>query len=231
MRPHQGSLTFFSGPSKHVGSKAGHRAFAGPVRLPCLLLGASSWLRVREPRAINALRALPCVLATSAYGKIASDPCLHSAPRSATCALVHAQLNEVLAGLPPHVKRASTPAAAAEFKAALAPLEGEQLLPHTGCAAHRSLEALRLEDPAAMSGCWNSGCAAAQAYAGARLLSVSHVLLLLGWVPACPSRPTWQASGMVCSVRFGIYMHPGALFMRSASVLCSALSVLSYNLC
>ena len=57
---------------------------------------------------------------------------------------------------------ASTPAckkaAGAHFKAALARLEGEEL-PEADCAAHRTLETLRLEDPAAMSGCWNPGCA------------------------------------------------------------------------
>ena len=85
--------------------------------------------------------------------------------RPATCALVLVQLKEVVAGLPADVRRARTPATAAQFRTALAPLEGEQLQPHAGCAAHRSLEALRLEDPAAMSGCWNSGCAAALAHA------------------------------------------------------------------
>ena len=52
-----------------------------------------------------------------------------------------------------------TPAAAAQFRAALARLEGQ--LPEADCAVHSRLEALRLEDPAAMSGCWNPGCAAA----------------------------------------------------------------------
>ena len=32
------------------------------------------------------------------------------------------------------------------------------------CGPHRSLEALRLEDPAAMCGCWSPGCAAALAW-------------------------------------------------------------------
>ena len=75
------------------------------------------------------------------------------------------KLQEVLAGLPAEVRRASTPAAAAQLMAALARLEGEPL-PEADCAAPRSLEALRLEDPAAMSGCWNPGCEAALVMAG-----------------------------------------------------------------
>ena len=47
--------------------------------------------------------------------------------------------------------------------AALARLEGEQL-PEADYAAHRSLEALRLEDPATMSGCWNPGCAGSSCF-------------------------------------------------------------------
>ena len=50
-------------------------------------------------------------------------------------------------------------AAKAQWRTAMARLEAEPL-PEAECAAHRSLEALRLEDPAAMSGCWNTGCAA-----------------------------------------------------------------------
>ena len=71
----------------------------------------------------------------------------------------------MLADLPPDMRCYSTPAATAQLRAALARLEGEPL-PPVDCAAHRSLEALRLEDPAAMSGCWNPGCAAAFAMAG-----------------------------------------------------------------
>ena len=66
--------------------------------------------------------------------------------------------------LPPDVRCASTRAAAAQLTAAVARLEAE--LPEAECAAQRSLEALRLEDPAAMSGCWNPGCAAGLAVCG-----------------------------------------------------------------
>ena len=38
----------------------------------------------------------------------------------------------------------------------------------TSGASMATLEALRLEDPAAMSGCWNPGCAAGLALAGCR---------------------------------------------------------------
>ena len=61
------------------------------------------------------------------------------------------------------IRRASTPAcedaATAQFLAAMERLETQQP-PGAASDAHRSLEALRLEDPAAMSGCWNPGCAA-----------------------------------------------------------------------
>ena len=67
--------------------------------------------------------------------------------------------------LPADVRSASTPAAAAKLRAAVAPVEGEELLAADSTAS-RSLEALRLGDPAAMSGCWNPGCAAALAMAG-----------------------------------------------------------------
>ena len=60
------------------------------------------------------------------------------------------------------VQGSTTTAEGAEFREALARLKGQQL-PHADCTAHRSLEALRLEDPAAMSGCWNSGCACCMA--------------------------------------------------------------------
>ena len=68
--------------------------------------------------------------------------------------------------------RASTPAchdaAIAQFWAAMDRLETQQL-PQAGYDAPRSLEALRLEDPAAMSGCWNPGYAAR-----ARILDVKY---------------------------------------------------------
>ena len=79
--------------------------------------------------------------------------------QSLSVALVPAQVQEVLADLPPDMRWYSTPAAAAQLRAALARLEGEQL-PPADCPGHRSLEALRLEDPASMSGCWNPGYAA-----------------------------------------------------------------------
>ena len=56
------------------------------------------------------------------------------------------------------MSRASGRDAAAQFFAALARQKGQ--LTEADNAAHRSLEALRLEDPAAMSGCWNPGCVA-----------------------------------------------------------------------
>ena len=74
-------------------------------------------------------------------------------------------MQEVLADLPTDARCYSTPAAAAQLRAALARLEGEQLR-DADYPEHRSLEALRLEDPASMSGCWNPGCAAQSAMAG-----------------------------------------------------------------
>ena len=74
-------------------------------------------------------------------------------------------MQEVLANFPPETHSASTPAVAAQAMAALARLEAEPL-PKADFPAHRSLEALRLEDPATIFGCWNPGCAAAPAMAG-----------------------------------------------------------------
>ena len=73
---------------------------------------------------------------------------------------MHAQLKEFVADLYICECCASTPAAADSLKAVAARVEGEQL-PEADYPAPRSLEALRLEDPAAMSGCWNPGCAVA----------------------------------------------------------------------
>ena len=78
----------------------------------------------------------------------------------ATCASVPAQAQEVLADLPAGMCCYSTPAAAAQLREALARLESEQLR-EGDYPEHHSLEALRLEDPATMSGCWNPGCATA----------------------------------------------------------------------
>ena len=50
--------------------------------------------------------------------------------------------------------------AAGQYRVALLNLEAGQL-PQAECAAPCSLEALRLEDPATMSGCWNPGYAMA----------------------------------------------------------------------
>ena len=72
-------------------------------------------------------------------------------------------MQEVLLEVSANMGRASTPAyeqaARAQWRTAMARLEAEPL-PEADSAAPRSLEALRLEDPAAMSGCWNPGCAA-----------------------------------------------------------------------
>ena len=73
---------------------------------------------------------------------------------------------------------ASKEAATAQLRAALVRLEGEPL-PEADCAAHRSLEALRLEDPAAICGCWNPGYAACLAMAGCSRS------FLKGCTPAC----------------------------------------------
>ena len=71
-----------------------------------------------------------------------------------------------MAELPRDVRSADAPAVSStHFRAAMARLEGEQL-PQAEYAAHRSLEALRLEDAAIICGCWNTGCAAALAMAG-----------------------------------------------------------------
>ena len=72
-------------------------------------------------------------------------------------------MQEVLEELSANMGRASTPAceqaAKAQWRTAMARLEAEPL-PEADGAAPRSLEALRLADPAAMSGCWNPRCAA-----------------------------------------------------------------------
>ena len=94
------------------------------------------------------------------------NPCSPHSSNSAPSA--SAQVQEVLASLPAYMQCMSTPSTAVQLRAALARLEGEQALdlPQADYAAHRSLEALRLEDPASMSGCWNPGCAAAHTLAG-----------------------------------------------------------------
>ena len=74
-------------------------------------------------------------------------------------ATIHAQLQEVLAKYPMNTRFASIEVTG-QYRVALINLEAAQL-PQADCAAPRSLEALRLEDPATMSGCWNPGCAMA----------------------------------------------------------------------
>ena len=64
------------------------------------------------------------------------------------------------------MRRARMPAAAVQHVATILGMEGRQPPKAAVCAAQVSLEALRLEDPEAMSGCWNPGCAAALALAG-----------------------------------------------------------------
>ena len=82
----------------------------------------------------------------------------HSLLPPANAALASAQLQELLANLPADMC-GGRELGSAQFQADLARLGGKQL-PEADHAPHRSLEALRLEDPAAMSGCWNPGCAA-----------------------------------------------------------------------
>ena len=84
----------------------------------------------------------------------------------ATAALGRAQVQAVLARLPPNVRRASISDTLEQVRA-LKSRQAEQLR-QAGYPVRRSLEALRLEDPATMSGCWNPGCAAALAQAGVR---------------------------------------------------------------
>ena len=70
-------------------------------------------------------------------------------------------MREVLLNYSRDYHRASTPAchdaAMARCLAGMERLETERL-PEPEYDAHRSLEALRLEDPATMFGCWNPGC-------------------------------------------------------------------------
>ena len=105
---------------------------------------------------------------------------------SLSIALVPAQVAEVLADLP--MRCYSTPAATAQLRAALARLEGEQP-PPADCIEHRSLEALRLEDPTSMSGCWNPGYAAALSVAGDEGFYKAHMHPELEkiqvWVSVC----------------------------------------------
>ena len=120
--------------------------------------------------ALSALCKLTCITALCCW--TCSSRCctpLQSELPPAVAALAHAQVQEALTIYKAAVRLDSTPAskeaATAQLRAALVRLEGEPL-PEADCAAHRSLEALRLEDPAAMCGCWNPGCAACPAMAG-----------------------------------------------------------------
>ena len=74
------------------------------------------------------------------------------------------------------MRRACMPAATVQLMADMARYKGQQL-PEADYATQVSLEALRLEDPAAMSGCWNPGCAAALALAGCWRTLDSHIHL------------------------------------------------------
>ena len=68
-------------------------------------------------------------------------------------------MQAALASLLVDARRTGMPAAVIQSVAATVRTEGGQW-PEADAAAHSSLEALRLADPAAMSGCWNPGCAA-----------------------------------------------------------------------
>ena len=81
----------------------------------------------------------------------------------ATAALAHAQLPEVLGRVPPDMRGASMFETMAHLYASG---RRRAKLSQGGYPTPRSLEALRLEDPAAMSSCWNPGCAPAPAHAG-----------------------------------------------------------------
>ena len=60
------------------------------------------------------------------------------------------------------------PIATVQLMASMARLEGRQLAISDN-ATQVSLEALRLGDPAAMSGCWNPGCASVLSLAWCRI--------------------------------------------------------------
>ena len=111
-------------------------------------------------------------------------------------ALFDAQVHELLAEMRMDEWEAGTEAAAAQLNAALARLEAEPL-PEADDAAHRSLEALRLEDPAAWSGCWNPECVLR--------FYTSRVLEDPRWhyhTPVCLYLRIWQSLrfGSVCTL-------------------------------
>ena len=93
----------------------------------------------------------------------------HTTP-SSNFPLARAQLRELLETWPtdPQVMRAASQPAQALF--ALSRLEAEPL-PEADYPAPRSLESLRLDDPAAMFGCWNPrnpGCVLRSHWQGRR---------------------------------------------------------------
>ena len=96
-----------------------------------------------------------CIAAAALICQSIQSILSHVAPS----ALIRAHVQEALAKLLTDMKCMSAPAMAAQLGAALARLECQQL-PQADHAAPRTLEALRLEDPASMSKCWNPGCAA-----------------------------------------------------------------------
>ena len=95
---------------------------------------------------------------------IQATACNKVPPRASAHA--HAHLQEDLASLLTDMRRARMPAAAVQHVATMLGMEGRQPPKAAEGATPVSLEALRLQDPAAMSGCWNPGCAAVLALAG-----------------------------------------------------------------
>ena len=77
-------------------------------------------------------------------------------------------MQAALASLLTDMRRARMPAASVQLVADMARREGRQLPEADYAMPSSSLEALRLKDPAAMSGCWNPGCARELALAGCR---------------------------------------------------------------
>ena len=84
--------------------------------------------------------------------------------------------------------------ARAGLRAALARLEGEQLR-DADFPGHRSLEALQLEDPASMSGCWNPGYAAESALAHDALSMHTPVG---AYAQTCACAACWYAVSPSC---------------------------------
>ena len=101
------------------------------------------------------LSAMTCMLSAVLTVPLPAVHTHQSVTRNHCCSC-HARLQAALARLLADMRRACMPAATVQLMADMARHKGRQL-PEAEYATQVSLEALRLEDPAAMFGCWNPG--------------------------------------------------------------------------